>query len=477
MPIRRPPGPKGRFLLGSLGEFRRDLLGFLTSCAREYGDLCSYRLGARRIYLVSSPEWIERVLVTDNRSYHKHYAIKFLKLALGDGLLTSEDELWLRQRRMMQPAFLRGRLEGYAGTMVEKTAVMLDTWQDGERRDVHRDMTHLALSIVAKALLDVDIETDGRRVGEVVDLTMDDFRYRLEQALQFGFRMPTRRYRRVRRAIAELHEIIDGIISQRRASGADHGDLLSTMLQARDEVDGGGMSDRQLRDEMTTLFLAGHETTANALAWSCYLLATHPEAARGLRAELDRVLGSRLPTHDDLPRLGAAERVVRESMRLYPPAYAIGRTAIRDTTLGDYEIKAGQTILISQWVVHRDPRLFERPDEFLPERWLTPAAAELPKYAYFPFGGGPRVCIGNTFATMETTLILAAVASQFEFKLAPGQVVAPYPTATLRPRSGDGGVLIDIRARFSARGDNAARGDSSCPAPVQHGGRSTQRLP
>ncbi|MBI1902378.1 MAG: cytochrome P450 [Planctomycetia bacterium] len=443
----RPPGPKGGWLLGNLREFRRDTLAFLTRVARTYGDIACYRLGPRRVYLVSHPDLIEQVTVTDNRNYHKHYALRFLRPVLGNGLLTSEDDFWLRQRRLIQPAFAKARLEAYSRAMIDKTLAMLEGWRDGQVRDVHEEMMRLTLSIVAKTLLDVDIEADTSDVSQAVHVTMEDFRFRFEQAVPLPVRLPTPRNRRLKRAIVSLDAIIHRIINERRTSGKDRGDLLSTLVAARDEGDGAGMTDRQLRDEVMTLFLAGHETTAVALAWTFYLLAQNPDVARRLHKELHESLGGRAPSVADLPRLVYAERVVRESMRLYPPAYAFGRTAIREGKIAGYHVPIGQTILMSQWVVHRDARFFPEPERFRPERWGESAIEQLPKYAYFPFGGGPRACIGNAFAMMEATLVLAAVVSRFEMSLVGGHPVVPWATATLRPRHGIRVRLQDVRMR------------------------------
>jgi cytochrome P450 len=431
-----PPGPRAHPLWGHFGPFRSDALGFLVHCAAEYGDMASFRLGRRRIVLVSHPDLIEQVLVTDNRNFTKHFAFKLLRPTMGSGLLMSEGDFWRRQRRLMQPAFAPKRIEGYAGAMVEHTQRMLSSWADGHACDLHQEMLRLALAIVAEVLLDVDVSREVGDVGGAVDLLMVDFNYRFKNPLSWPLWLPTPWNRRVRRTLHGLNEIIQRIIAQRRASGEDRGDLLSMLVQARDELDGQGMSDRQLRDEVMTMFLAGHETTANALSWTWYLLARHPEIEARLHAEIDQVLAGRAPTAADVPRLTYTERVVLEAMRLYPPAFVIGREALSDFTLGGYRLPAGTTLLMSQWVVHRDGRWHDEPLRFNPDRWEPATAERLPKYAYFPFGGGPRGCIGNRFAMLEAVLIVATMAQQARFVLEDDREVHPWPAITLRPAHG-----------------------------------------
>ena len=431
-----PPGPPGRWLTGHLPDIRRDMLGFFTRLAREHGDVAAFRMGPRPAVLISHPDAIEEVLLTQNRNFTKHYVMQILRPVLGNGLLTSEGDFWLRQRKLIQPAFGKQRVEAYGAIMVEHTERQMAEWRDGQEVDLHHEMMRLALSIVAKALLDVDLTSQYTDVGRCLDFLMEDFSYRFENVFSIPMWFPTPWNRRAQRSIHRLFEIIEEIIRQRRAAGADRGDLLSILVQARDEADGSGMTDRQVRDEVMTLFLAGHETTANALSWTWYLLAGHPEVETKLRAELRDVLGDRPPAVADLPRLRYAEQVVTEAMRLYPPAYAFGRRAIDACTIAGYPFPAGQTFIMSQWVVHRDPRFWDRSDAFLPERWADEKTKQLPKYAYFPFGGGPRVCIGNNFAMIEATLILATIARKFRFALAPGQTIRPWPSITLRPAGG-----------------------------------------
>ena len=432
----RPPGPRSHPLWGHFGPFRSDALGFLVNCAAEFGDMASFRLGHRRLVLVSHPELIEQVLVTDNRNFTKHFAFDLLRPTMGRGLLMSEGDLWRRQRRLMQPAFAAKRIEGYAGAMVQHTRRMLSSWPNGHACDLHEEMLRLALAIVAEVLLDVDVSREAGDVGGAVDLLMVDFNYRFKNPFSWPLWLPTPWNRRVRATLYGLNEIIQRIIDQHRASGEDHGDLLSMLVQARDELDGQGMTDRQLRDEVMTMFLAGHETTANVLSWTWYLLAHHAEIEARLHTEIDQVLAGRAPTAADAPRLTYTERVVLEAMRLYPPAFVIGREALADFTLGGYRLPAGTTLLMSQWVVHRDARWHDEPLRFNPDRWEPPQAERLPKYAYFPFGGGPRGCIGNRFAMLEAVLITATMAQQARFVLDDDHEVRPWPAITLRPAHG-----------------------------------------
>lgn len=430
------PGPKGHWILGCLQEFRQDMLAFYTRIAREFGDIVGFRLGPKRVVLLNRPEFIEQVLVTENRKFIKHYAFRLLRPTLGDGLVISEGETWLRQRRLMQPAFNRQRVDSFGTTIVDYASRMMNDWRPGSTRDLHTDMTKLAMSIVTKTLLDVDTGDQARVVGRSVDALMEDFNDRFLSAFPPPFWLPVPRNLRLKRHVRRLDGVIHAIIRQRRADSLDRGDLLSVLVQARDEADNTGMTDKQLRDEVMTLFLAGHETTASALSWAWHLLATHPEVESRMHAELDSVLKGRLPTSADVPRLPYCEQVILESMRLFPPVYVFGREAIADCTIGGYRISKGTTVLISQYVTHRDPRNFERPDEFDPDRWNDGLVKRLPKYSYYPFGGGPRICIGNSFAMLEALLIVATVAQKFRFDRAAEPDVVPWPSITLRPRHG-----------------------------------------
>jgi cytochrome P450 len=436
-----PPGPPRRFFSGNLPEFRRDRLGYLAQCARDYGDVVSLRLGHRRVWLLNHPDLIEQVLVTESRRFRKHFALRLNPILLGNGLLTSEGDFWLRQRRLIQPAFLRPRIAAYAPFMVAATERMVAAWRDGERHDVMAEMTRLTLEIAAKTLFDAEAGGSTNDVVAALQVAQEAWLARFNSLLSPPMFLPTPQNLRLRRAVGRLDRIIYGFIKQRRQSGEAKNDLLSLLLAARDDQDQRGMSDQQLRDEAMTLFLAGHETTALTLTWTWYLLAQNPETEQRLAAEVHEALGDRLPTVEDLPRLPYTERAVLESLRLYPPAYTIGRESLEEVELGGYRMPRGTTVLMSEWVLQRDPRFWEEPLQFRPERWTPEMQQRLPKFAYFPFGGGPRTCIGNTFAMMEAVLVLATIAQRFRFTMVPGPPVAPAPAFTLRPAQSINAVL------------------------------------
>jgi cytochrome P450 len=443
MPAARslPPGPKGHFLFGNLADFVARRLDFLTACAARYGDVCSFRFGPRRIYLVSHPDLIERVLVTDARYYTKHFGARMYRPILGNGLVTSEGDFWLRQRRLSQPAFLRGRLVGYAPVMVALTEKMLaEDWRDGLRADIHAEMSRLTSAIALKTLFDLDSGADRDAYTDSLREVFDLLKARFYTFVPLPRWLPTPSNVRLWRALGRVRGLVDGFIRQGRARKAPGEDLLSRLIHAQDE-DGTHMTDRQLRDEAMTLYLAGHETTALTLSWTWYLLAQHPQVEERLAAEWSAVLGGRSPTAADLPRLSYTEHVITESMRLYPPAYLIGREAAAERELGDFVIPRGTTVFLSQWVTHRDARFYEEPLEFRPERWAEGLAQRLPKYAYFPFGGGPRVCIGNGFAMMEAVLLLATFGQHYRFMLEPDPPVTFDLGITLLPEKGIPAVL------------------------------------
>jgi cytochrome P450 len=436
-----PSGPKGHLFVGSLPEFRRDLLGFLSDCARRYGDVVGFRLPRRRLVLLNHPDLIEEVLTAHARRTTKTAILNMLRPVLGDGLLLSEGDTWLRQRRLIQPAFHRQRIAAYGDVMAGYAARAMDEWKDGQTRDVHADMMAITQTIVAKTLFDADVSGAAWDVGHALHVLTEDFTRRRARLFELPPFVPTPARRRNRAAIAQLDGIVYDIIAARRASGEDRGDLLSILLAARDADDGSRMTDQQVRDEIMTLFLAGHETTAVALSWTWYLLAQNREIEARLGEELAAVLSGRLPTVADLPHLRYTEMVVTESMRLYPPAFMLTRRVVEPFEIGGYRIERETALIMSQWIVQRDPRWFEAPEAFRPERWEHDLAKRLPRYAYFPFGGGPRLCIGNTFALMEATLLLATIAQRFRFALAPRASVTPLLSVTLRPAHGIAMVL------------------------------------
>ena len=439
---RVPTGPKGHWLAGNLPQFRRGRLDFLTRCAREFGDVVKLRFAHRHIYLVTHPDLIEEVLVTHSKHFIKHFALRLNPMVLGKGLLTSEGEFWLRQRRLIQPVFLPSRIMSYGPAMVSAAQRLLGTWKAGENRDIHEEMMRVTLEIAAKTMFNAEVGSDSQAIAHAMEVMQQNFLQRFNSMLPVPLWIPTPANLRARRAVRQLDTVLFRIIRERREEKTDKGDLLSLLLQARADGDSGGMTDRQIRDEAMTLFLAGHETTALVLSWTWYLMAQHPDVERELWAELDAVLAGRAPTVDDWPKLKFTERIVLESMRLYPPAYLIGREATADCQIGGYAVPRGLTVLMPQWIVQRDPRFFEDPEAFRPQRWGEPRIKSLPKFAYFPFGGGPRLCIGNQFAMMELVLLLATIAQKFCFRLQPGATVTPLPTFTLRPVPGIPGVIV-----------------------------------
>jgi cytochrome P450 len=439
---RIPPGPpRISWLGGHLGGFRTGRLDFFVQMARNWGDMVKVRFGHRRVYLVSHPDLIEEILVTKNSNFIKHFALRLNPRVLGKGLLTSEGDFWLRQRRLVQPAFTRSRIAAYAPAMVAAAERLIAGWQPGERRDIQVEMMRLTLEIAAKTLFDADVGGEAQAVVEAMQVLQDNFLRRFNSLIPPPLWLPTPTNFRLRRAIRSLNDILFGFIRQRRAQNVDKGDLLSILLHARDEDDGSRMTDLQVRDEAMTLFLAGHETTALTLAWTWYLLARHPRAEETLVEEWHTLLNGRAPTVDDWPKMRFTEKVILEAMRLYPPAYVVGREALADCTIGGYHVPRQTTLLMPQWAVQRDPRFYAEPDEFRPERWTDEFHKKLPKFAYFPFGGGPRLCIGNTFAMMEMALVLATIGQRYRFALQPGIEVTPYPTFTLRPSPGIPGVI------------------------------------
>lgn len=431
--LRNLPGPRGHWLLGALPRMRRDMLGFFEQCFREHGDIAYFRLGSRRAILLSDPDAIEQVLVTENRRFIKNYGLQFLKPLLGNGLLLNEGDSWLRQRRIIQPAFARPRVETYATAMVECTERMLATWRDGEERDIAADMLRLAMEIAGRTLLGIDVTGRYSEMTRHLEAITGDFLRRFAAPLPLPDWVPTRANRRLLATVRKLDALLQALIDERRATGQSGGDFLSLLMAARDEDDGRGISDKQIRDEVMTMFLAGHETTANALSWSWYLLAQNPAEQSRVYEESSRVVAGSAPTVAEVPLLVHTEYVLREAMRLYPPAYVIGRRPIEDCTIAGYFLPRGHNVLMSQWIVHRDARWYDDPLAFYPDRWTGDQASKLPKYAYFPFGGGPRVCIGNTFATFEATLILAMIARRFKLQLVNAAPIKILPAVTLRP--------------------------------------------
>lgn len=438
MPLVYPPGPAPKPLVGNLLDFRRDRLRFVTECAALYGDLAHARFANRHVYLLNNPDDVRAVLIEKPALVGKLPSFNRATASiLGQGLLTADGDLHKRQRRLVQPAFHHQRIARYGDVMVRRALAMLDGWTDGETRDIHQDMHRLTMEIVAETLFGSDVSRVSQAISDAITFGLRRVVDRTTNPFVPPDWLPTPANRKARRAQRLLDEVIMGMIEERRASGEDRGDLLSMLLLAVDETgDGGGMTDRQARDEVMTLFIAGHETTANALTWALMLLSQHHAAAEALSAEVRVVLGSRPPTAADLPQLPYSAMVVDETLRLYPSAWIIPRILKQEISLRGYTLPAGSFVVMSPYAVHRNPRYWPNPDRFLPERFAGGVEAAAPRYAYFPFGGGPRVCIGNGFALTEARLLLVTVLQRFRLALLPGQDLTPVPMVTLRPRAG-----------------------------------------
>jgi cytochrome P450 len=464
-----PPGPRSRIPFRLMSAMLGDTMAFLSRVHRDYGDVAAWRIGHRRLFLLAHPDHIRDVLVTRDANFTKGPALQMAKVTLGEGLLTSEGDFHKRQRRIMQPAFHAGRVAAYADTFVHYARRMSDRWRPGQVIDVRDAMTQLTLEIVAKTLFGADLESEVREIGHAMDVTVTMFDRSKNPFAPLLNRLPLPSNRRFYRARDRVFATLDRMIAQRRAQNEQGGaaaknDFLSILLRARDtEGDQQGMSDAQLRFEAMTLFSAGHETTANAMVWTWLLLAENPAAEALLHEELDRVLAHRAPTHADVPHLPYTRAVFAESMRLYPPAWVIARQAKGPHRIGDtgYTIPAEGVILMPQWTVHRDPRWWPEPERFLPERWLAKSdgeaggwgdgektashpttasphhptsAPQRPRYAYFPFGGGSRQCIGESFAWLEGTLLLATLAQRWRLRRTDTAPIRLHATITLRPR-------------------------------------------
>lgn len=433
------PGPLGLPYVGNTLEVVRDPLSFLTRISRTHGDVVRFTLPGQVVLLLNHPDAIEEVLKTKSEHLRKDDFTQRLSIAVGRGLLTSEGDFWRRQRKLAQPAFHHHRVRAYADVMVRHTERLAARFVDAETRDIHDDMMRLTLDIVAETLFGTDVGSAAEEIATALEELME--RFAGIGALIPPW-LPTPGNRRVKRALRKLDEVVYGIIHQRR-SAPDRGDLLSMLLAATTDEDG-GMSDVQLRDEVVTLMLAGHETTALALTHALQLLARHPGVHQTLSAEIDRVLGDRPATFADLPQLPYADAVVRETLRLYPPAWAIGREVATPCHVAGLDLAPRTQLWVAQWVVHRDPRWYPNPEAFEPERWRGDLDRKIPKFAYFPFGGGPRVCIGNAFAMMEAVLLLVTMMRSVRFHAESLGPIALAPSVTLRPR---GPVRMRIERR------------------------------
>lgn len=458
-----PPGPKHnpwRQLLA----YRRDPMGFLMRMARDHGDLVHFQMGPTHICLLNHHSDIKDVLVTHHRNFVKTPGLlqrrrrrvlrraTWLKLLLGEGLLTSEGTAHRRQRRNLQPAFHPHRIATYGAIMTDYAVRMLERWQDGEALDIGREMRRLTLSIVGKTLFGADVESEAEEMSEAF-ATILELQGRITMPLAVVLqKFPLPATRSFRRALDRVHAIIARSIEERQASGHDPGDLLSIILHAQHDEDGeAGLTDAQVWDHMRTFFLTGYFTTANALTWTWYVLSQHPDVEAKLHAELDLVLAGRLATMDDLKHLPYTEMVFSEVLRLYPPIWIMSRWVLNDYEIGHYVLPAKSLVLISQYVAHHSPRYFPDPFRFDPQRWTPEAKAERPMFAYFPFGGGPRQCVGEGFAWMEAMLIVATLAQRWQMRLVPGHPVdiEPQASSTLRPKYG---MRMTLKRRGSLGG-------------------------
>jgi len=438
-----PAGPQYRTPLGMMAAFRADPLGFFRAAFESFGDVVCFHSwpGPFKSFFVAHPDHVKHVLQEHNQRYEKGIVIAKLKILIGDGLFSSEGEFWRRQRRLAQPAFHRQRLAGFVDAMTSTTAGVLDRWaaraRSGEPFDVSAQMSALTLSVVGRTLFGHGLDDAAERVARAITLALEPLNTRVLAMFPSPLWWPSAANRRLRSAIGELDRVVFDIIEARRRAGEDRGDLLSLLMQARDEDTGESMTDRQLRDEVMTFVLAGHETTAMALSWTWYLLAQHPEIEERLCAEIAKAVGDRVPTIDDLPRLQYARQVVEEVMRLYPPVWGFVRQAIQEDRIAGYRIGKGAIVNIVPYVTHRHPAFWDDPDRFDPDRFTSERVRERPKFAYLPFSGGPRLCIGNEFALMEAQLVVAMTLQRYRLRLtAERPVVEPEVQLTLRPRGG-----------------------------------------
>jgi len=437
-----PPGPSSSNFLGVMPEYQKDPLAFYLKAQREYGELVRFRaMPGFYWYMASSPDSVEHILSRRQQNYRKpDFFLKSVGTLAGDGLLTSEGDVWMRQRRLAQPAFHRQRLAELCSVMAAAANEIADQWAEradsGEAFNVADEMIRLTLKIVGLALFGMDLSGGADAIGKAVKEVLAQINEWMSGPLMIPLWVPLPQHRRFMETRRQLDELVYRVIRERRESGGDMGDLLSMLLQARDEETGAVMSDKHLRDEVFTLILAGFETTASALAWTWLLVGQHPDAEAKLHEEVDRVLGDRLAGFDDLASLEYTRMVFEESLRLYPPAWGVPRQAIEEDQIGEYRIPAGSVFAVSQWATHRNPKYWDNPDQFDPERFTPERSAGRPRFAYFPFGAGARQCIGNNFAIMETQLVIASIARRYRLELVPGQDFSPDPTFALKPRHG-----------------------------------------
>ena len=433
-----PQALNGTFLSGHLKDFQRNPLKFMQTLSNEYGPIVHFRLGPfQKVIQLSDPDLIREVLVTKQKNFIKSSDVQALRTLVGDGLLTSEKDIHMRQRRLIQPAFKKTHITAYAQDMIDVTENYISTWKNEMETDITNDMNNITLGIICKTMFSMDFKEGNELIGESVGMAMKLAIKRMRSIIPLPLWIPTKTNREYRRIAQELDKVLLDIIDTRRQEDIQMEDLLGILMRARDVDNGTGMTDKQLRDELMTIFLAGHETTANGLSWTLYLLSQNSEAEAKLHKEIDSVVGSERLRPEHFQMLKYTQNVIWESLRLFPPAYVVGRQVDETVEIGGYLLKKGEMVLISQYVMHRKPNYFENPDEFKPERFENNFLKTLPDYAYFPFGGGPRVCIGNHFSFMEMVLALACIAQRYRLRLITGHAdVKPQPLITLRPKPG-----------------------------------------
>lgn len=448
-----PPGPQSRWPGSHISSLVNSPLQLFQQCAEEYGDIALLRVLNRRIYVLSNPDYIKRVLVSNQKNYAKGRALQVTRQVIGEGLLTSEGDFHRQQRLLMQPAFHRRQVAGYAEIMGDLTGTHIQNWRNEQTLDLHQEMMQLTMRIAAQTLFGADINARYKKLAAALNELMLDFTFFDATPIgQITGKLPTPRYFRRKQWLATLDSTIYDFIRAGQENSEASPNLLSMLLAARLVEGEGRLSLEQIRDEVMTLFIAGHETTANAIVWTFYLLARHPHIEARLQAEVDAVLAGRRPTAEDVRQLKYTRMVLSEAMRLYPPAWAVGRQAIADDEIGGYTIPAGSGVAFSQWVMHRHPLYWREPLSFQPERFDPDLDShpKRPRYAYFPFGGGARACIGEIFAWMEGILLVAMLAQRFHFEVAPGTQIEPQPGITLRPKCGLP-VVVKLRSSQPAR--------------------------
>jgi cytochrome P450 len=439
------PGPKGNFFLGNMLQLQRGFLLFMRESAKQYGDIVQFRVGLSHFYLLNHPDYVHEVLVNQADKFYKTRVVKqVLNRTFGNGLVTSDGDFHKRQRQLVQPSLHPRRIETYAQVMVDHTLRMLDTWQTNQVVDIQREMTNLTLGIVAETLFGANVAETADQVATALTSVVEILNKKLGAVIRAPSWLPTPHNLEERAASKTLDTILMRIIEERKAAGTDKGDFISMLLLAADEASGQKMTDKQVHDEAMTLFLGGHETTTIVLTWVWYLLSQHPNVEAKVLDEMNTVLGGRLPTPADLPHLKYTTQVIHEVMRLYPPLWLFNREAVDEVIIDGYRIRKGETVYILPYMLHHDARFFEQPERFMPERFTEGNEKQIPRYAYLPFGGGPRVCVGQSFAMTEIKLILATVLPRFQFSLVPGQEVKPKTSATLRPKHS---IAMELTAR------------------------------